>query len=58
MLEKDRINEYLTFALEIIVMNLLTLVEDTHLDTSLQAIGRQVLNGERITFDEGVQLFE
>lgn len=51
-------NEYLTFAPEIIVMNLLTLVEDTHLDTSLQAIGRKVLNGERITFDEGVQLFE
>lgn len=58
MLEKDRMNEYLTFALEIIVMNLLTLVEDTHLDTSLQAIGRKVLNGERITFDEGVLLFE
>lgn len=51
-------NEYLTFAPEIIVMNLLTLVEDTHLDTSLQAIGRKVLNGERITFDEGVLLFE
>ena len=58
MPEKDRINEYLTFATDIIVMNLLTLVEDTHLDTALQAIGRKVLNAERITFDEGVQLFE
>lgn len=39
-------------------MNLKTLLEDTNLDNSLRSIGQKVLKAERITFDEGVQLFE
>ncbi|MBK7429886.1 MAG: aminofutalosine synthase MqnE [Bacteroidetes bacterium] len=39
-------------------MNLNTLLEDTNLDISLRSIGQKVLKAERITFDEGVQLFE
>ncbi|MBK6986843.1 MAG: aminofutalosine synthase MqnE [Bacteroidetes bacterium] len=39
-------------------MNLNTLLEDTNLDNSLRSIGQKVLKAERITFDEGVQLFE
>ena len=39
-------------------MNLNTLLDDTNLDKSLRSIGQKVLKAERITFDEGVHLFE
>ena len=39
-------------------MNIQTLLEDINLDQSLKSIGQKVLNGERISFDEGVLLFE
>ncbi|MBK6397110.1 MAG: aminofutalosine synthase MqnE [Bacteroidetes bacterium] len=39
-------------------MNIQTLLEDANLDKSLKSIGEKVINGERISFDEGVTLFE
>ncbi|MFZ7116592.1 MAG: aminofutalosine synthase MqnE [Bacteroidota bacterium] len=39
-------------------MNTVTLLEDVNLDQSLKAIGQKVVNGQRISFNEGVTLFE
>ncbi|MBL0032052.1 MAG: aminofutalosine synthase MqnE [Bacteroidetes bacterium] len=39
-------------------MNIQTLLEDANLDKSLKSIGENVINGVRISFDEGVTLFE
>lgn len=39
-------------------MNIQSLLEDANLDKSLKSIGEKVINGERISFDEGVTLFE
>ena len=39
-------------------MNIQSLLEDANLDKSLKSIGENVINGVRISFDEGVTLFE
>ena len=39
-------------------MNIQSLLEDANLDKSLKSIGEKVINGVRISFDEGVTLFE
>ncbi len=39
-------------------MNIQSLLDDVNLDESLKSIGQKVVNGTRITFDEGVTLFE